>query len=432
MQVYFVAFENERTPNTIILTPSALPGEQFNLPTETDLQKPLVKVDYQISANDHLFVRWGYSRSFDTASTGSVPSAAISELCSSIHQDFATADWSHVSSPTVLHDLKLQYFFYHWQYAPASFLPSSISTSPSYSFPGLSIGMPSNGEQVWNEAFLQPRYDLSWRKGKHDIKIGFEYRFGKDYGAYYKNLNGTYSFSKLPANITTLLPVLAAEDPSQWNFSSLDSIATQYAITYAKSSSFDVPRPMISAWIGDNWTGIPKLALNFGVRYDVAWRDLDPPNVAPTSIPITTGYGPFGTQDVGFRNGIRDLRDVAPRLGVAWSPRKDLVIRGGTGLYFAGVGEQPVDDQLYNGNNFITETFCKQRPAELDIESNGRRHGRSGVCRNGSNITTDSDYHCFRLSDALLVAELDRCSEADRTVYEPRLRSCVVLRIPSR
>jgi len=42
---------------------------------------------------------------------------------------------------------------------------------------------------------------------------------------------------------------------------------------------------------------------------------------------------------------------------VAWNPRSDLVIHGGTGLYFAGVGEQPTDDQLYNSQNFITMTF---------------------------------------------------------------------------
>jgi hypothetical protein len=170
-------------------------------------------------------------------------------------------------------------------------------------------------------------------------------------------VNGTYLFSKLPANMATLFPASVAEDPSQWDFSSLNSIATQFTITYAHSPTFNTPRPMISAWIGDTWTGIPKVALNFGVRYDLAWDDLNPPNVTPTSILITTGYAPFGTQDVGFKNGIRDLRDVAPRLGVAWSPRSDLVIRGGTGLYFAGIGEQLTDDQETNSGNYLTETF---------------------------------------------------------------------------
>jgi hypothetical protein len=351
---YFVSYENERAPNTLILAPSGLPGQQFQLPTETDQRKPLAKVDYQISPKDHLSVRWGYSRSFNNDVTSSVPSAATSQLYTS---NFMSANWSHVSSPSVLHEFKLNYFYYHWEYAPASFVPASISTVRSYSFPGLSLGTPSNGVQHWTESFLSPRYDLSWQKGSHAIKIGSEFRMGHDYGAYFSNIRGTLKFSKLPADATTRFPASAALDPTQWNFTGLDSTATQFTITYARDPSFNVPRPMISAWIGDNWKIVPKLALNIGVRYDAAWRDLDPPRVTPTSIPITTGYAPFGAQDVGFINGIRDLGDVAPRVGIAWSPRSDLVIRGGSGLYFAGVGEQTTDQQLYNSANFVTETF---------------------------------------------------------------------------
>lgn len=352
--MYFLSYEGERSPNTIILTPAALPGQLFRLPTETDLRKPLAKFDFQLSPKDHLSVRWGYSRSFNNNSTSSVPSAAISQLFSS---NFITASWSRASSTSLLQEFKLNYFYYHWKYAAADFVPSSISTTQTYAFPGLSLGTPSNGLQTWSEAFISPRYDLAWHKGKHDIKIGAESRLGKDYGAYYKGLRGTLRFSRLPSDAGTRFPASAALDPTQWNFTGLDSTATQFEITYARDPSFNVPRPMISGWIGDNWKALSKLSFNFGVRYDVAWRDLDPPRVTPTSIPITTGYAPFGTQDVGFKNGIRDLRDVAPRFGLAWNPRSDLVIHGGTGLYFAGVGEQPTDHQLYNSSNFVTMTF---------------------------------------------------------------------------
>jgi Carboxypeptidase regulatory-like domain len=351
---YFVAFEYERTPNTTILVPAALPGQEFQLPTLTDLLKPIVKVDYQMSQKDHAFLRWGYSRSFNNNSVSTVPSAAVSQLYMS---NFATLDWSHVSSPTMLHDFRLQYFYYHWQYVNAAFLPAIMGTTPYYTFPGLSLGPASNAKQLWYEAFLTPHYDLAWGKGKHEIKIGAELRTGRDYGTFPRNVNGTYLFSKLPANIDTLFPASTAENPSLWDFSSLDSIATQFTITYAKSPTFNALRPMLSTWIGDTWTGIPKVALNFGVRYDLAWKDLNPRNVIATSIPITTGYPPFGTQQVGFTLGIKDLLDIAPRVGVAWSPRHDLVIRGGSGLYFAGIGEQLTDDQETNSGNYLTETF---------------------------------------------------------------------------
>lgn len=353
--LYFLSYEGERAPNTIILVPAALPGQQFQLPTETDLRKPLARYDYQVTSKDHLTVRWGYSRNVTTNSDSSVPSAAVAQLFDS---DFITANWSRASSPTVLQEFKLNYFHYNWHYAAASFVPSSISAStPTYSFPGLSLGTPSNYPQTWYEDFVSPRYDFNWHKGAHDLKIGVEVRIGSDTGSWFKGSRGTMSFSKLPPDIATRIPASAALDPSQWNFSGLDSTATQFAITYIRNPNFDVPRPMVSSWIGDNWKVRPSITLNFGVRYDVAWGDLAPPRVTPTSIPITTGYAPYGTGDFGFRSNIRDLHDAAPRFGMAWTPRTGLVIHGGSGLYFAGVSEQSTDQQLFNGQDFITMTF---------------------------------------------------------------------------
>jgi hypothetical protein len=352
---YFFAYEGERAPNTIILTPAALSGQQFQLPTETDQRKPLARFDYQINAKDHLSVRWGYSRSFNANSVSSVPSAAVSQLYDS---NFVSANWSHAGSPSLLQELKVNYFHYHWHYAAADFVPPSISGStPTYSFPGLSLGTPSNYPQTWYEGFITPRYDLTWHHGSHDLKIGTELRIGRDNGSWFKGSRGTMSFNKLPADATTRFPASGALDPGQWNFSGLDATATQFSITYIRNPNFDLPRPMISGWIGDNWRTKRTITLNFGVRYDAAWRDLAPPRVTPTSIPIVTGYAPFGAEDVGFSNDVRDLHDVAPRFGIAWNPRSNLVIHGGTGLYFAGVSEQATDQQLFNGQDFITMTF---------------------------------------------------------------------------
>jgi carboxypeptidase family protein len=351
---YFVAYEGERAPNTIILTPSALAGQRFDLPTENDQRKPLARFDYQINPKDHLTTRWGASRSFTTRSVSSVPSAAVSQLYDS---NYVVADWSHAASSTVLHDLKVNYFQYHWYYGASSDIPGSVYSGPTYSFPGLSLGTPSNYPQDWHEKFVTTRYDLAWHNGSHDLKIGSELRLGKDTGTWYKGTRGTMAFSKLPADATTRFPASAALDPSQWDLSGLDSLATTFRINYARNTNFDINRPMISGWFGDTWKVRRSLTMNYGVRYDAAWDDLISPGVKPTTILITTGYGPFGTEDLGFRDNTRDLRDIAPRLGVSFSPRSDLVIHGGSGLYFAGVSEQATDQQLFNVQNFVGNTY---------------------------------------------------------------------------
>ncbi len=144
--LYFISYEGERAPNTLILTPTALPGQRFQLPTENDHRKPLARFDYQMTPKDHLTVRSGYSRSLNNNSVGSVPSADVSQLFDS---NFTSANWSHAGKSKLLQELKLNYFHYHWHYAAANFVPASISGStPTYSFPGLSLGTPSNYPQT--------------------------------------------------------------------------------------------------------------------------------------------------------------------------------------------------------------------------------------------------------------------------------------------
>jgi hypothetical protein len=349
---YFVSYEGERAPNTLVLVPSALPGQRFEIPTEQDQRKPLVRLDYQVAPGDHLTVRAGYSRSLTTHASSTVPSADVSRLYDST---FATANWSHISRANVLQEFKLNYFHYHWLYAAASGVPAS----PTYSFPGLSLGTPSNFPQNWYEDFTTGRYDLTWQHGRHDMKVGVEVRGGGDHGNWLKGSRGTLSFSKLPADAATRFPATAALDPSQWNFSGLDATATKFTINYYRNTHFDVPRPMVAAWFGDTWRASRRLTFNMGLRYDVAWDDFVSPGVTPTTILINSGYAPYGTEDVGYRNDIRDLKDIAPRFGFSWSPRdgNDLVIHGGSGLYFSTMSEQPVDAQLYNGQTVIANTY---------------------------------------------------------------------------
>ena len=46
---FFMAYEGEKTPNTTILVPAALPGQQFQIPTEKTQRKPLWRYDNQLT-----------------------------------------------------------------------------------------------------------------------------------------------------------------------------------------------------------------------------------------------------------------------------------------------------------------------------------------------------------------------------------------------
>jgi carboxypeptidase family protein len=349
---FFIAYEGEKTPNTTILVPAALPGQQFQIPTEKTQRKPLWRYDNQLTAKDHLTVRSGYSRSFTMNSVSSVPSQAINQLFDS---NFSSVNLSHAGRSNLLQELKVNYFHYHWNY----FAADGVPVTPTYSFPGLSLGTPSNYPQNWFEDFTTTRYDMTWHKGSHDWKIGAEVRVGHDSGDWQKGMRGTMSFSRLPANATTRFPASAALDPAHWDLSGLDATATTFTINYYRDDHFDIPRPMVAGWIGDNWKAGSRLTLNLGVRYDVAWRDFLSPGVTDTTLLINSGFPSYGVENFGYRQDTRDLKDVAPRTGFAWSPTSsgNLVIHGGSGIYFSTMSEQPVDQQLYNGQRVIANTY---------------------------------------------------------------------------
>ena len=101
-----------------------------------------------------------------------------------------------------------------------------------------------------------------------------------------------------------------------------------------------MPRPTWALWVGDNWRATSQLTVNYGVRWDVDWGVASPPDVVTNSILINNNAAAAGRDlpgmtgtDFGFKDGIRDNRNVAPRAGFTYNVggKNDLVIRGGTG-----------------------------------------------------------------------------------------------------
>jgi hypothetical protein len=394
---YFASFEGEAEPNTITLLPSALPGQSFLIPTSREVRMGLGRLDYQMTSRDTVAVRYGYWRNLiPHTQLTSHPSNDSSQLFDS---NYLTGTWSRIASNNLLHELRLDYFHYHaLQQGAVSDTLSKLT--PSYAFPGLSLGTPSQNPQEWLENFVTTRYSLSWRKGSHDFKIGAEGRTGNDVGSWLKNSRGQMSFSSLPPDIATRIPASAALDPTKWDLSGLDSRATFFTINYIRDANFKVPRPMVSAWIGDKWKIHRRATLNLGVRYDVAWRDFSPPGVNETTALIDSGIG--GVIDVGYSNKIRSLRDIAPRIGFAWTPtqKSDLVIRGGSGLFY-GVpnANLPVDQQMWNGQRTIANTYTNDgKPGWVQDPTRGTTRGDvlSGrVPIQPQNVTVDA--HDFKM-----------------------------------
>jgi hypothetical protein len=120
---------------------------------------------------------------------------------------------------------------------------------------------------------------------------------------------------------------------------------------------------MYAVWIGDNWRASDRLTLNLGLRWDADPSMAAPPGVTANSIPISNGVL---SGDFGYKTEIRDWKDVAPRAGFTYNVRgtNDLVIRGGTGIYFAS----PVSNVTYSPkvySNLLTASFANDGRANF-------------------------------------------------------------------
>jgi hypothetical protein len=374
---YFTSYEYEREPNTAVLAPAALGGQRLSIPTKSSVNNALGRADYQMATNDHLVVRGAYFRRFEPVSIGNAyPTQGSTRVFDS---NFVLGNWSHVISNAMQQELKVGYYHYRWKFTPMEGVP----ITPTYTFPGLSVGPPWNypdGEELQQDR-ITARYDLNWHRTSHDFKLGGEYVRAADTGWWMARSRGEFVFSALPADAGRRFPIDAWTNPASWDLTGLDASVQRYDRYYAELGgqnkdhgnwSFDIPRPTYAIWFGDTWTLGKRLTLNFGLRYDLAWGDLSPPMVNDTEVIVNNGRF---TEDVGFKSGIRDTNNLSPRAGFAWNVMGDsnLVIRGGTGIFSTLTGSSHVIDQhLCNGQRVIVNSYPNDgRPGFLQDPTRG-------------------------------------------------------------
>lgn len=339
---YFVSYEYEREPGTIATRPSALPGQSFTYDSKTTQHSILMRVDEQLSTQHRVSARvstWDWGNPF-TLGAGLHPSQA------SI-QDKRSRDilgtWTAVmSGGHLVSEAKGGYASFNWDNLPQ---PSMVGT-PEYNFPGLTIGAPYNYPQYHTGGTYNMRWDLTWHEERHDIKIGAEYLRVHDMGDWYIQAAGRNTMTSIPANLGELVPAGAALDPAKWNLAGLSPLVQKFDVNFARNgftNLFDTLRPMYAVWIGDNWRVTNAVTVNMGLRWDADPSMAAPPGVVANSIPIANGRV---SGDFGYRDDIRDWKDFAPRVGFTWNVggRNDLVIRGGSGFYFAS----PVSNVTYS------------------------------------------------------------------------------------
>ena len=358
---FFGSYEYERNPSTAILTPTALPNQNWSLPSNTIQKNYLARGDYQHSSKNNFSVRlqrWQLDSPFQIASGTTHPTMAE-------HQRYYSTNlygtWTLVPNNNTIMQVHVGTARFSWYDDP---IPSNSTQLygwpfgvPVFQFPNLSLGGQQNFPNYsWMEQY-PIRLEMNWHKGAHDIKFGAEFLKDRHTKVWDLNRRGTFTFNRQPSTaiLEAAFPEDAWDDPSRWDLSLLQPFLQQYSIFFHDDYLVNVPRSQTAAWVGDNWRVGSRLTINLGLRYDLDWNGLNPPGV--TDIPIMIDNG-RDSGNFGYQTGVRDVDNVAPRVGFAWNVggNGDLVIRGGTGLYY----NFPVSNVTYRQqfyNNAIAAVF---------------------------------------------------------------------------
>lgn len=198
----------------------------------------------------------------------------------------------------------------------------------------------------WTDGFeVNNRYqfidDLTWIKGKHTIKFGWEYRFlNVPQKGWALGTGGSYNFS---ANET------AGYDAAGNNLSKTGDSFASMLLGQVDNANFNIPTYEMyqdyytAPWVNDEIKLTRKLTLTLGLRWDYqsayveqhnreSWFDPTAANPGAGGIP---GAMVFAT--AGKRSQENIHWNWGPRFGLAYSPDDKDVIRGGYGIYYSGV-----------------------------------------------------------------------------------------------
>jgi Carboxypeptidase regulatory-like domain len=186
--------------------------------------------------------------------------------------------------------------------------------------------------------------------GAHSIKAGFETRVNRVNERNPGNANGSFFFS----------PQITQQEPFAPISSSSGNSIASFLLGYPQSGNIEIrafpARQQVSygGFVQDDWRLMKRLKLNFGLRYeyitgmtdrfDSINRGFDPNAPLPVQVPDFSGTGNIAYAGVGGspRGAFNpDPNNIMPRLGVAFLLNDRTVMRGGVGIFYAQVWDEP-------------------------------------------------------------------------------------------
>jgi outer membrane receptor protein involved in Fe transport len=318
-----------------------------------------VRTDWNI--NDKQKVSFRYNYDWGIQATGPNAIASVFNSQSTQPSDQGQLNYTYIITPNIVNNFIGSGSWYTAIFGVANFQASqsalpevlAVSGDPTINagtgFSTIGAGLP-DGRNVGQ---LQLVDDLSWTKGRHNIKFGVNYRYNKitDTSIASGTQEGTYTIN----------------DIADFATGKVDStgLNSSFGQSYTKLLAAHIRMYSMGFYAQDEWAVKKNLKLTFGLRFE---RDGNPECLDNC---FSRFNAPFGTSafqsglsvpynasiQSGLGNEFVSIEPIVPepRFGFAWSPfgNNKTVIRGGIGLFA----------NLFSGST--AATFFDQAPAKV-------------------------------------------------------------------
>jgi hypothetical protein len=254
----------------------------------------MIRLDYHLSSKTTSFVRYNSDEAVQTIPVGQL----IAQTQYDTKFNNGAFEVLHVFSSSLVNEFKFGVNQNTYVASTLSPVPYSVSVSGFSSLAGRTTSEnPSKTISLLD--------DVSWSKGSHTLKFGFEYkRLFLNQGT---ASSGTLTYTSATnflnnemgtASYTSMLPLVRQRKNMYW------------------------------IYVEDEWKVTPKLTINAGVRYNV-FNALSALNhqARPFDFATCGGFCPYTYSYFNPR-----YNDIDPRIGIAWSHR-NTVVRAGGGIY---------------------------------------------------------------------------------------------------
>jgi outer membrane receptor protein involved in Fe transport len=359
-----------------------IPTENLNVLRTNDVNNGFVKIDHQLNNTNRISARYSIQNATalnllvgETLDGGGIgaPSAGRDGLTG---DQALVGTWNSQFTPALVNSVLAQWARRNYGFA-------GVTGQPNLDVPNLlSFGHNFGAFDRYNETRVQFSDTLSWVKGKHFAKFGFDTNYIRNFVIWPGFTPSRDIFASLddllvsgpanwgttpcpfPLNATLPSPPFPPNTPAlhspcivaffwgapigsgPFNASQASPpVGTTWQNAFrpdqAQNFFFHLNHSYWGFFAQDQWRITPKLTLNYGLRYD------------------------FETGVDFFVNPYR--KAVAPRVGLAYSPDSKTVIRAGYGIFFdrytltfffvSGPQRPPMIPGLPTSNNMQTGTW---------------------------------------------------------------------------